>query len=173
MKKPPNYRPSESEERKCSTCEYYYSLAGNCRRYNVKVLKDYVCRTWKGKYEMTSKQKMAMLEGFVQKCAARDVDPEKLLEKLAAKKGKKLKPGSLKGGKSEPASKAKPGQGGRFKALKKKVGGKGVKDPGAVAAAIGRAKYGKKKFQQMAAKGKKTANALQTVNYLMEHPLEI
>lgn len=50
----------------------------------------------------------------------------------------------------------KPGSGERFKRLKaileKK---KGVHDAGAVAAAIGRAKYGKEKFQHMAAKGKK------------------
>ena len=73
------------------------------------------------------------------------------------KRAKKLKPGSLKGGKSEPASKAKAGEGGRFKAMKKKLGGK-VRDPGAVAASIGRAKFGKKKFQAMAAKGKKSAS---------------
>lgn len=73
-------------------------------------------------------------------------------EKEAARKGQKIKPGSLKGGKSEPAAKAPAGEGARFKALKKKV--KSARDPGAVAAAIGRAKFGKKKFQQMAAKGK-------------------
>ena len=77
------------------------------------------------------------------------------IEKEAARKGQKLKPGSLKGGKSEPAAKAPAGEGTRFKALEKKVSRKGkVRDPGAVAAAIGRAKFGKKKFQQMAAKGK-------------------
>ena len=32
---------------------------------------------------------------------------------------------------------------------------KGIKDPGALAAAIGRAKYGKSRFQQYAAAGKK------------------
>lgn len=77
------------------------------------------------------------------------------LMKAAAEAGKKLKPGSLKGGKSEPSSKAKAGEGGRFKALKGKLSKKkGVKDPGALAAAIGRAKFGKKPFQSMAAKGK-------------------
>lgn len=55
---------------------------------------------------------------------------------------------------ARPNSKAKVGQGGRFAALKKKLSGK-VSDPGAVAASIGRKKYGKKKFQSMAAKGKK------------------
>ena len=53
---------------------------------------------------------------------------------------------------------AKPalGSGGRFKALKKELAGKkGVKDPGALAAAIGRKKLGKAKFQALAAKGRK------------------
>lgn len=49
----------------------------------------------------------------------------------------------------------KLGSGGRFKKLKASIAKKGkVRDPGAVAAAIGRKKYGKKKFQSMAAKGK-------------------
>lgn len=47
----------------------------------------------------------------------------------------------------------KPGGGGRFQKLKAKLKGK-VSDPGAVAASIGRKKYGKKKFQKMAAKGR-------------------
>jgi len=43
----------------------------------------------------------------------------------------------------------------RFKKLEKEIAAKGdVRDPGAVAAAIGRKKYGKKKFQKMAAKGR-------------------
>ena len=43
-----------------------------------------------------------------------------------------------------------------FDKLKKKIAAKGgVSDPGAVAAAIGRKKYGKKKFQKHASKGKK------------------
>lgn len=42
-----------------------------------------------------------------------------------------------------------------FKKLKKSLAGKGVKDPGAVAASIGRKKYGKEKFQKAAAKGKR------------------
>ena len=35
---------------------------------------------------------------------------------------------------------------------------KGVQNPGALAAAIGRAKYGKQKFQEMAAAGRKKAD---------------
>jgi len=61
---------------------------------------------------------------------------------------------SLKGGKSEPSSSAPAGEGGRFKALKGKLSKeKGVKDPGALAAAIGRKKFGKSKFQSMSKKG--------------------
>ena len=45
--------------------------------------------------------------------------------------------------------KAKLGSGARFKALTKKVGSK------ALAAFIGRKKYGKKKFQSLAKKGRK------------------
>lgn len=43
-----------------------------------------------------------------------------------------------------------------FKKLKGKLAHeKGVEDPGALAASIGRKKYGKKRFQRAAAKGKK------------------
>ena len=55
---------------------------------------------------------------------------------------------------AKPNAKAPLGQGGRFAALKAKVAKSGARDPGAVAAAIGRKKYGKKKFQSLAAKGK-------------------
>lgn len=48
----------------------------------------------------------------------------------------------------------KVGGGGRFQKLKKELKKKGVDDPGALAASIGRKKYGKAKFQAMAAKGK-------------------
>lgn len=50
----------------------------------------------------------------------------------------------------------KLGGGGRFQKLKNKIAKRGgVSNPGAVAAAIGRKKYGKKRFQHMAAAGKK------------------
>jgi hypothetical protein len=46
-----------------------------------------------------------------------------------------------------------------FKKLKASIAAKGdVRNPAAVAAAIGRKKYGKEKFQAMAAAGKKAAN---------------
>lgn len=51
--------------------------------------------------------------------------------------------------------KAKLGSGKRFDALKAKLAKKGVRDPKAVAAAIGRKKYGAKKMAQMAAAGRK------------------
>lgn len=50
-----------------------------------------------------------------------------------------------------------PGGGGRFQKLKKSLSKKEVKDPGALAASIGRKKYGKKRFQKMAAKGRARA----------------
>lgn len=54
-------------------------------------------------------------------------------------------------------SKRKPklGSGKRFSALKGKLAKKGVKNPGALAASIGRKKYGKAKFQKMAAAGRR------------------
>lgn len=48
------------------------------------------------------------------------------------------------------------GGGGRFAALKAKIASRGnVRDPGAVAAAVGRAKYGKRKMAKMSAAGRK------------------
>ena len=72
-------------------------------------------------------------------------------------------PGNLKDMRKKAAKKAyekakktsKPGEGKRFKALEKSIEASGAEDPGAVAAAIGRKKYGKGKFQKMAAAGKK------------------
>ena len=47
------------------------------------------------------------------------------------------------------------GGGGRFEALSKKLASKGVRDPKAVAASIGRRKYGAKRMASMARAGKK------------------
>ncbi len=55
---------------------------------------------------------------------------------------------------AKPNAKAPVGQGGRFAALKARLSGD-VKNPGAVAATIGRKKYGNARFQAMAAKGRK------------------
>lgn len=52
----------------------------------------------------------------------------------------------------------KPGAGGRFKKLEGKLSHeKGVKDPGALAAMLGRRKFGAKRMGEMAAKGKERA----------------
>ena len=52
----------------------------------------------------------------------------------------------------------KVGGGGRFSKLATQLKRKGVRDPKALAASIGRKKYGKKKFQKMAAAGKRRAS---------------
>ena len=57
---------------------------------------------------------------------------------------------------AKKASKAPLGSGARFKALKGDLEKrKGVKNPGALAAAIGRKKYGAKKFGALSAAGRK------------------
>ncbi len=55
---------------------------------------------------------------------------------------------------------AKPrlGSGARFAALENKLSGKGVKNPGALAAFIGRKKLGKKKFNKLSAIGARRAS---------------
>ena len=45
------------------------------------------------------------------------------------------------------------GGGGRFARLSDKLERQGIKNPDALAAALGRKKYGKEEFQEMAAKG--------------------
>lgn len=52
----------------------------------------------------------------------------------------------------------KPGGGGRFAKLKSELASKGASNPGALAAVIGRKKYGKKKMASWAAKGKERAS---------------
>ena len=49
----------------------------------------------------------------------------------------------------------KLGTGGRFAALKARLAKKGAKDPAALAAVIGRKKYGTKKMSQLSTKGRK------------------
>lgn len=53
------------------------------------------------------------------------------------------------------ARKARLGSGKRFKSLKKKLSRKGIRNPGALAASIGRKKLGKSRFQKLAARGRK------------------
>jgi hypothetical protein len=52
-------------------------------------------------------------------------------------------------------AKAKLGSGARFKAVEASARKSGARDPGAVAAAAGRKKYGAKKMAKMAAAGRK------------------
>lgn len=49
---------------------------------------------------------------------------------------------------------AKLGSGARFAALKGELAAKGAKSPGALAAWIGRKKYGKKRFASLSAQGR-------------------
>lgn len=56
------------------------------------------------------------------------------------------------------ASKAKLGSGKRFKELTRSLKSKGAKDPKALAASIGRKKYGTKKMATMSARGRRRAN---------------
>ena len=51
----------------------------------------------------------------------------------------------------------KLGGGGRYEKLVSSLESKGVKDPKALAASIGRKKLGKAKFQSLAAKGRRRA----------------
>lgn len=57
--------------------------------------------------------------------------------------------------KAKAGKKPKLGSGARFKSLTKKLAKKGVRDPKALAASIGRKKFGAKKMAKMAAKGRK------------------
>ncbi len=53
------------------------------------------------------------------------------------------------------AKKPPLGSGERFKQLTRELKRKGVENPEALAAWIGRRKYGKKRFQELASKGRK------------------
>jgi len=64
-----------------------------------------------------------------------------------------MKPGKKK--KKKKKKKSKLGTGQRFKELSSKLKKKGVKEPKALAAFIGRKKYGPKKFARLSAQGKK------------------
>ncbi len=56
---------------------------------------------------------------------------------------------------AKPNPKAPLGAGGRFAAIEQKVAASGARNPAAVAAAAGRAKYGAKRMAAMAAKGRR------------------
>ena len=60
-----------------------------------------------------------------------------------------MKPGLKRGGRFKKKKKPKLGSGIRFKQLTSKLKKKGAKDPKALAAWIGRKKYGPKKFNKL------------------------
>ncbi len=55
---------------------------------------------------------------------------------------------------AKPNAHAKLGEGGRFAALQKTLASRGAKNPGALAAYVGRKKLGKARFQALATKGR-------------------
>jgi len=80
-------------------------------------------------------------------------------------------------GNPEPVSRAaKLGSGARFAALKSKLAARGVRDPGALAAHIGRRKYGKQRFHALATAARKRATpaaaASRTGELFRTYPLE-
>lgn len=69
--------------------------------------------------------------------------------------------------------KAKLGSGARFAALKGKLAKRpGVTNPGALAAYIGRKKYGKKKFAKLSAGGKKHG-PMSSASYAKRYKLKV
>lgn len=56
-------------------------------------------------------------------------------------------------------AKAKLGSGKRFRTVTRSVAGKGVRNPKALAASIGRKKYGNAKMAKLSAQGRKRAAA--------------
>lgn len=55
--------------------------------------------------------------------------------------------------------KPKLGSGERFRQLREKLAKRGVEDPDALAAYIGRSKYGNQRYQELAAAGRRRAAA--------------
>ncbi len=87
-------------------------------------------------------------------------EPGMMYKKHAKKMSKKMeekKEMMMKKKAAKPMMKKMPklGTGKRFASLTKKLAGKGAKNPKALAAAIGRKKFGGKKMAMLAAKGKK------------------
>jgi hypothetical protein len=62
--------------------------------------------------------------------------------------------------------KIKLGTGGRFKKLKARLAARGARNPGALAAYIGRRAYGKKRFAQLGARGRAHAHAADPGEYI-------
>ena len=70
---------------------------------------------------------------------------------------KKKEKSEMKKPKTYKGKSLKLGGGGQFAKLKDKLAKKGVRNPAAVAAKVGRTKYGAKKMSKMAAAGRKRA----------------
>jgi len=107
------------------------------------------------------------LADYLKEKNPRELDPAK----FEAWKTKRAK---IRKGLSELISdieKAKPelGSGKRFEQLSGKLEDKDAKDPDALAAYIGRKKYGKKKFQGLAAGGKKMEKAVDKTGFNPKH----
>ena len=77
------------------------------------------------------------------------------LRKKKRGKGKVSKATALGERHKKVMAKTKAGSGKRFKAMTQELKAKGAKNPKALAAWIGRRKYGSKKMTKMAVKGKK------------------
>jgi hypothetical protein len=102
-----------------------------------------------GDYDSVETKTRRSLKGFI-KGAPKPETP--FTRKVSEYKDGGFKKGKAKGGKS-----MEPGGGGRFAAMVNKLKSKGKSEEAAegIAASAGRAKYGKGKFQAMAAAGKK------------------
>jgi len=75
-----------------------------------------------------------------------------------------------KAGEKVDEKKAKLGSGARFKKVKRAAAASGARDPAAVAAAAGRAKYGQKKMTALSQKGKRDAKKEGTDSLTELHP---
>jgi len=58
------------------------------------------------------------------------------------------------------------GSGSRFKAVERSAAASGADNPGAVAAAIGRKKYGEKRMEKLSLKGKRKARRHRLKDYV-------
>jgi hypothetical protein len=101
--------------------------------------------------------------GAYTKVQERNLPPANVKTSVSLKKDKELDASPIErkqaGDKMKNGGKAKLGSGARFAALKSKIQSKGksAKAAGAIAASIGRKKYGAKKMTAMAVAGRKKA----------------
>lgn len=102
----------------------------------------------------------AYLEQVFEECIAEGYSLDEIMAAYGVKRGEVV--GKVQEWIEMPLEeKAKLGSGARFKALAGKLAKKGVNDPKALAATIGRKKYGKAKFQKLAAQGESIDEAAQ------------